>query len=103
MRNCFQQNLCTTNHGKVAISNCGCQFLIQYNNISLIHNLDAYLDFFKNVENCHYAVQKDPEQDTRNIIFATKIECMRLRFSPLEISELYYLLQSALIEYKIYA
>lgn len=103
MTSCFQESLCDTNHGRISISNCGRRFLISYNNINLIHDLDAYLDFYKNVEHCHEAVKNDPKQEDRNVVFATKVECMRLTFSPIEIKELYYLMQSALIEYKVHA
>ena len=41
-------------------------------------------------------------QETRDIVFSTFSNCMILCFSVTEIAELYYLLQSALIEAKIY-
>ena len=99
---CFNQSLCKTNSGEVFLSNCGQCFKVIFNNIVLIHGYESYLTYFKNIENCHYSIKGDSDQETRDIVFSTFSNCMILCFSVTEIAELYYLLQSALIEAKIY-
>lgn len=99
---CFSQSLYKTNNGEVFISACGNKYKVVYNNIILIHKYESYLDFFKNIEECHFATKGDADKTSRNIVFSTCSTCMILCFSPTEIAELHYLLQSALIEAKIY-
>lgn len=99
---CFSHSLCKTNNGEVFLSDCGRCFKVIFNNIVLIHGYESYLQYFKNVENCHYSIKDDSDQETRDIVFSTMSNCMILCFSVTEIAELYYLLQSALIEAKIY-
>lgn len=101
-KKCFRQSLYKTNHGEVFISQCGNNYKLVYNNLVLIHGYESYMQFFKNVENCHYTVKDEEDKVTRDIVFSTCSSCMIFCFSVTEIAELYYLLQSALIEAKIY-
>lgn len=99
---CFNTHLCTTNNGQVSLSNCGRCYRINFNNIMIFQGYEEYLGFFKKVEDCHYAVKDDTDISTRDIVFGTCSTFMILCFSVQEIAELYYLLQSALIEANIY-
>ena len=100
--NCFNYSLCKTNNGEVLLSACGRNYKMVFNNIILIHGYESYITFFKNVENCHYSVKEESDKDKRDIVFATLSSSMVFCFSVSEIAELYYLMQSALIEAKIY-
>ena len=91
-----------TNTGEVFLSECGQCFIVIFNNIVLKLLVNVLLLYFKNIENCHYSIKGDSDQETRDIVFSTFSNCMILCFSVTEIAELYYLLQSALIEAKIY-
>ncbi|MEM9547896.1 MAG: DUF6686 family protein [Bacteroidota bacterium] len=99
---CFQLSLYKTNNGEVFISNCGYKYKLVYNNIMLIHGYESYLKFFRNIEECHFVVKDDPDQNSRTVKFSTNTALTIFCFSPLEIAELHYLLQSALIEAKVY-
>ena len=99
---CFKQSLYSTNNGEVFISNCGHKFKLVYNNLMIIHGYESYVKFFKNIEECHFVVKDDPDKKNRNIVFSTCSALTVFCFSVLEIAELHYLLQSALIEARIY-
>ena len=99
---CFNHSLCKTNNGEVFISECGRNYKVVFNNIMMIHGYESYVAFFKNVENCHYTVKGESNKERRDIVFSTVSSCMVFCFSIKEIAELYYLMQSALIEAKIY-
>lgn len=99
---CFNTSLCKTNHGEVSLSSCGSQWRLMFNNIVMIHRYESYLKLFKEIEDCHYHTKNDVNKNVRNIVFSTCKCSVVLCFSPEEIAELYYLLQSAMIEANIY-
>lgn len=97
----FKHVLCKTNSGSVALSNCGCCFRIQYNNVLIYNDYQAFRKFYENLQDCYEAVNGDKDGDERSIFFGTRVENMMLSFSVLEIKELHYLFESALIEYEV--
>jgi len=99
---CFRTSLCKTNHGEVCLSHCGRRFKITFQNLIIVHDYNSYITFFNSIEECQYAVKESNADDERNIHFCTPFSNIAYRFSTIEIAELYYLLQSALIEVKIY-
>lgn len=100
MCNCYQILSKSTN-GNVSISECENCIRISYGNVVIMQTYETFLGFFEGIEDC-YVNNYDYECDeTRDIVFGTRLPNMFLQFSAKEINELYHMLQSAVIKYEI--
>lgn len=93
--------LSTSEHGEISISDCKNCFKVQFGNLMIMQNYDAYLGFLDNVQHCNSVVYKEVENTTRDICFSTKLPHMHIQFSAKEIGELCELLENAMINYEI--
>ena len=100
---CFREILCQSNDGEIQLSSCGRFFKLRFNNIlivNLIYELDA---LFGTLSDCYNHVRFDHDLKSKSIVFATQTADLKLYFSPLEIKQLHYLVESAIIKTKEYA
>ena len=98
---CYTHKLCETNHGEVSASCCGTCLKIVYKNLVMIHNYEGFEAYYKNVEECVKELNIDQGCGDKEMVFATQAKNIFLQYNEKEIRELYYLLQSSLIEYHI--
>lgn len=87
--------------GKVWISECGGYVKVDFANVVLIHSYKAFLAFYNNIEDCYSNVAFDLHSTSRDICFTTRMPNLFLQFSVDEITELFDLLQSAILQYEI--
>ncbi|GEM_PF-493906 len=100
---CFRQSLCKTNNGEVSISNCGQTFKVEYNNVIVIHPQSSFFSFYESVRDCEINLRQREDRNTRDVLFSTFSSCMILSFSPREIQELFYLLESSILAIKAHS
>lgn len=97
MKPCHYTTLCTSNNGKIERSTCGI-YKLTYNNIILIQIEDSLKVFFEHIDSCYQRSKITTLRKPKSFVFPTVVNNIHLTFSPKEISELHYLVESALIE-----
>lgn len=100
---CFRDILCQTNDGEIHLSSCGRFFKLRFNNIWIVNSIYELDTLFVTLSDCYSHVRFDHDIKSKRIVFATQTADLKLYFSPLEIRQLHYLLESAIIKTKEYA
>jgi hypothetical protein len=95
---CFNELLCQTNDGQVHLSCCGKYYRLLFNNIVILNNETDFMYFYNSVDECYQQIKNDPNPNNRSIVFATQMANLKLQFSPLEIGQLHFLIESSIIK-----
>jgi hypothetical protein len=95
--------LYSTNNGEVTLSNCGNHYKIVYKNIVICQNQTEYYKLLKSVSDCNEFYSNEKNSEVKDIVFSTYDPSIFFIFSPLEIEELKFLMESSWIESQIYA
>lgn len=98
----FGSILCQTNDGIIELSPCKRFLKLAFNNILIINSVGEFEAFFTTILECYERTRNCKEMTRRNILFSTQTADLKLYFSPLEIKQLHYLIESAVLKTKDY-
>lgn len=94
---CCLNEIALTNNGKIAITNCGKHYIIEYKNIVIMETQEFLIDFYFNVHDCLNSL-KSRTDNLRDIVFNTSNSRMKFIFDIEEIKELNYLLETTYLK-----
>lgn len=98
---CFREILCQTNDGDIALSCCGNHYKVSFFHLVMVYDKKDLFGLYRSLHQCQKEVTTYKNKDLKTIIFSTPLNSMRLRFSPRDIEQLYYLIETACLEAKI--
>jgi len=93
----FEQ-IAKTNNGHVSYNGGHGIMRLVYGNIIIDQSIEGMETFFYNIHSCHGCISNNLESTKKELIFRTTHKSIQLYFSPKEIAELHYLLESAFLE-----
>ena len=97
----FNIMLSESRGGRVLLAeDLGC-FRLEFGNFILDKNYEELNLFFDNVQTCMIHIHSSNSCPRRCIYFKTSNSNLRLRFSALEIQELYELLQNSILKFEL--
>lgn len=84
------------------LSPCKRFLKLTFNNILIINSVDEFEAFFTTLLECYEHTRYCNEMTKRSILFSTQTADLKLCFSPLEIKQFHYLIESAVLKTKEY-
>lgn len=90
--------LSETNNARVSCTPCGHYIRLEFGNIVLFHSRDSLTRFYDTVLDRLNHTRDVSSRVVRDLYFRTGNASLLLCFSPLEVQELHFALESAIIE-----
>lgn len=92
---CFHDILSETNDGNIFLSVCKNHYKVSFYHLVMVYNKKDFGNLYYSLHTCLEEIRTEIDKDDKSIVFSTPLQSMKLRFSPKDIEQLHYLVESA--------